>query len=116
MHEYVKELIKQDVDALKQEISKSEILRTAMDKYIEDMYVANKDELYAIFEILNKEYKETGKCSLCNGSRHTYNSKSMGAELGHFIIFNGLHSPYLAIQANYCPICGKSIKAVMNDE
>jgi hypothetical protein len=99
-----------------QEITKSEILRTAMDKYIEDMYQANKDELYAIFEIINKEYKKTGKCLLCNGSRYSYNSKIMGAELGHFVIFNGLHSPCLAIQANYCPICGKNINEVVKDE
>ncbi len=95
---------------MKFDFTKDDFAKAMIDKYINDIVTANKDEIYAIFEIINNQYKESGKCPICNEG-YGYNNKiiRVEAKYGHFIIADG-DSSYLTIQANYCPICGKSIK------
>jgi len=80
-------------------------------KYIEDVAYKTNNELFAIFEIIMKEYKETNKCPICEGDndegRYHYNNAYIGCSHGIFTVMNDVIS--FAMNANYCPICGKKI-------
>lgn len=93
------------------ENKEEKIIQALAEKYVNDIITKNKDELYAISEIINKEYKETNICPICNvdGYRYRYNDKTIVAQYGNFLIMDG-DLDYLLMDINYCPICGRSIK------
>jgi len=78
-------------------------------RYIEDVGSKTCDELFAIFDLIMKEYKETNKCPVCEKGKgdYKYNNTYVICDSGIFAINNGLIS--FTMKANYCPICGKRI-------
>lgn len=82
-------------------------------RYIEDIAYKTKEQWYAIFDIINEEYKKTNECPICSdqkGSsegRYYYGDTKIGCQNEIFCIFDDVIS--FVIKANYCPICGKKI-------
>ena len=99
------------------EINSEKIINSLAEKYINDLAVKCKDEIYAIFDIIIRHYKEKEICLICEGdirydghySRHYYyNNCRIACDNDIFVIIN---DPFqLVIQANYCPICGRELK------
>lgn len=89
------------------EINPENLIKALAEKYVEDLVWKSKDELYAIFEIIMKKYKEDGVCPICDDEHFYYNNCRVVCEYSYFIVLN---KPFeLVIQANYCPICGKKL-------
>lgn len=79
-------------------------------RYIEDVAHKTNNELFAIFDIIEKEYKETNKCPICeskNKGQWGYNNARIGCDHGIFCVMNDVIS--FTMRANYCPVCGKKI-------
>jgi hypothetical protein len=82
-------------------------------RYIEDIGHKTYNELFAIFDIIIKEFKVTGGCPICKENEHSieghynYNNAHVACEYGYFAVNNDIIT--FAIQANHCPICGKYI-------
>lgn len=86
------------------------IIQVLAKKYVEDIMIKNKDEVFAISEIINKEYEETNICPICNvNERYRYTNKTIMAQYKTFAILDG-DLNYLLMEINYCPICGRNIK------
>ena len=89
------------------EDSEKKAIEMMMDKYINDMSSKCKDEIYTVFELINKEYKETGECLIHKSNFYHYNETRVATTDDYFIIDN--EPVQLVINANYCPICGKKL-------
>jgi len=82
-------------------------------RYIEDMANKTKDEWFAIFDIIYKEYKRTNKCPICEHNNNSmdgkyyYGDTKVGCQGGIFCVVDDIIS--FVIRANHCPICGKKI-------
>ena len=97
------------------EINSDKIINSLAEKYVNDMVQKCKDEQYAIFDIIIKQYKENSICPICskkdnkyNEGHYNYNECRVFCNDSHFGILNPPFS--LVIQANYCPICGRELK------
>lgn len=92
--------------------SENKAIEIMMDKYINDMSSKCKDETFMVFELINKQYKNTGKCPIHdedNPIRNQYRHGNICVASSDdlFIIYNEpIECVFLA---NYCPICGKKL-------
>ena len=77
-------------------------------RYIEDVGYKTYNELFAIFDIVMKEYQKDNECPICkNNGQYRYNNAYIGCSLGIFAVQNDIVS--FAMRVNYCPMCGKRI-------
>ena len=76
-------------------------------KYIEDVGSQTYFELFAIFDLIMKEYKETNKCPICANGQYRYNRTNISCQNEIFYVGNDVIS--FAMKVNYCPVCGKYI-------
>jgi hypothetical protein len=87
----------------------TESIKVIVNKYINDIAAMGNNEIYAVFDIIQKQYKETNECPICNGdNRYRYCDLRIGTNGNHFFIINDC-TTNLCIPVNYCPICGKKI-------
>lgn len=79
-------------------------------RYLEDVSNKATDELFAIFEIIETEYRETNECPVCKrDGEYSYTYTQVYCNNGIFAVIN---NPFaFRMLANYCPICGKNIKS-----
>lgn len=87
-------------------IDESKIINTFVENYLVNVNSLISNELFVIFEIINKAYKETNVCQICN-SHYRYNDMCIGVECGCFYINNGKEYN-LVIPINNCPVCGRN--------
>ena len=83
---------------------KEETISMLIDKYVSDVSVGVKGELYAIFDIIHREYKDSGKCLICETGKFNYNYARIAILNNHFSIVNDPIE--LLFKINYCPVCG----------
>ena len=76
-------------------------------KYIEDVGYRVYSELFAIFDLIMREHKETNKCPICTDGHYRYNQVIIACENGFFHVGNDIIS--FAMKSNYCPVCGRNI-------
>jgi hypothetical protein len=86
------------------EAIETKALKVILDKYLVDITNKTSNELYAIFEIINKEYIEKGMCPICD-TNFNYNIARITCQQNLFVINNGIID--FALPTNYCPVCGK---------
>ena len=87
-------------------------LNIDVEKLFNSMITNYVQPLFPIFEIIKKEYKETGKCPFCNenASGHlSYHPFRIGICDGYFCIGTDEYS-LLTIPINNCPICGEKFE------
>ncbi len=78
-------------------------------RYIEDIGNQTYSEVFAIFDLIMKEYKEANKCPICTDGDGLYKYNQIRITCGNRIFYVGNDVISFAIKANYCPICGKNI-------
>lgn len=95
------------------EFTCKQLVDSFAEKYIEGIAYKTREEWFAIFDIIQKEYKEHSKCLICEESTYSregvyrYNSTKIACENGIFYV--GDETITFIIQVNYCPICGKKL-------
>lgn len=77
-------------------------------KYITDIGNQIYFELFAIFDLIMKEYEETNKCPICTNEEYGYNNTTIIYKDKFFYVGNGIVS--FGMKVNYCPICGRHIE------